>query len=756
MEQYSNPFSTSRYLGEIRKALDDSFVRGTLGSIHDEETELLLQELPAFAVGPTLQDGSADLYLCLFSVQHATLEPYWSPEEWPNEDIEAMTSESFFIGIRVATIQKNAGYGLSISPPKRRHRINYSLEEADPYIVEEFLTTYPTYTWLYRLNEHDETLLYKVARSLARYLSLFESFNFGAFITVLIDGLLLLRLGEGHFANILDEVYQSASRDPPNGHVIDTDGRKVEVLSSKTVDLEKHPLLLAEDHDSHRKVLLQASRGKSLTTEGHKLAATTFDGKKTTTSSGLRVGSPVRVPTAKDMQEAIVPEVSENAIGIPVAPVKGLDPKEGEHYFEIVVEPGVTSLNAAIIGPTRSGKTNFIKTFIVQLARHNLQVEQQGLNTNRFGAIFIDKQGEFATKIKDLHGISTSLGGQFVLLDPMDGYYARIRIEDIPLPQLLDDQDYDKYGQIIYRMIKWACKEKGLPPATEKNGKARNPRIRYQYLTPSILTFLLTIDPNALREFREWDNNTFAINQIQAALRRIQHLSDEKFAKLFQMEYNKGEYKSIETRESLEEFIINAQRKGVIIILNLASLDPVGVQSRESRFIVRYCLNVLRRERKRLFSQLGEKEFRRQAPIFYVIDEEATSELSSENVDYHMWIESVTSASKLLIGNIFVFQSTLGIKPLLLSQLSGFSTIFPIPQQRDRENVLAGAAIKDLNLYEEYLAEGGLGTAVISSEAYGRRGFVVHTIQFDHYLEQVAANIFPLPRKITSHNSEQS
>ncbi len=594
MEQYSNPFSTSRYLGEIRKAVDSSFVQGTLGSVHDEEEVLLLQELPAFAVSPALQDGSADLYLCLFSVQHATLEPYWSPEEWPSEDIEAMTSESFFIGLRVATIRTNKDYGLSIEPAKYRHRINYSLEEADPYVVEEFLDTYPTYAWLYRLNEHDETLLYKVARPLARYLSQFEKFNFGAFITVLIDGLLLLRLGEGHFANILDEVYKAASHNPPLGHVINTDGRKVEVLSSQTGDLEQHPLLLAEDHDSHRKVLLQASRGKSLTTESHKLAATTFEGEKTTTSSGLRVGSPVRIPNAEDMQEAIIPDISGKAIAIPVAPIKGLDPSRGDHYFGIIVEPGVTSLNAAVIGPTRSGKTNFIKTFIVQLARHNLEVETQNVDTNRFGAIFIDKQGEFSTRINDLRNISADLGNQFVVLDPLDGYYARIRLGDIPLSQLLDTEDYDKYGQILYRMIKWACKEKSFSPATEKSGKARDPRIQYQYLTPSILSFLLTLDPVELREFQEWDNKTFTIGQIQAALRRLQPLGDEKFAKLFQMEYRQGKYEALDARESLEEFIISAQQKGIIIVLNLASLDPVGVQSKESRFVVNYCLNVLR------------------------------------------------------------------------------------------------------------------------------------------------------------------
>ncbi len=758
MHEVKQPIhSTGLYLGEIRTAIDSSFVRGIIGTIQDEEEELLLNELPAFAVGPVQRDGTVDLYLCLYSSQKAIIETYWSDEEWDINEIEALTTEAFFIGLRIATIKNHGSFGITFDPPKLKHRINYSLYEADPLIIDDFLKQNPSYSWLYRLNEHDETLLHKVGQGLARYLSKFQNFDFGSFLTVLIDGLLLLRLGEGHFAYILEEIYSAANEETPLGHVINTDGRKVEIISTNTVDLDETPVLVAEDKMSQRKVLIQATKGRSLKTNGYKIAAATFKGEKTSTSSGLRIGSPVRVPTENDLRDAIKPEIIGTAVAIPIAPLKGVNIERKDFYFEIIVEPGVTSLNAAIIGPTRSGKTNVVKTFLVQLARHNIMIEKQGLSFNKFGAIFLDKQGEFSSQINVIHDVSPLLQSEFMLLDPTVGMYARIRLQDVHLSVLLEKEDWGKYGKILSKLIQWLCKEKGFKPATKRNGKERNAREKYEYLTPKIVEFLLDLSGKNIKEFQNWSEKAYQIQQVQAALRRLQIFTDDRFINLFQISYVDGKYEEIHEQNTLEDFLINAQRNGFILILDLSNLDPVGIQSREAKFLTNYCLNVLHKARKRLFTRLGEKEFRRNVPIFYIIDEEATSELTAPNVDYNMWIESVTGASKLLLGNIFVFQSTLGIKPLLLSQLSGFSIIFPIPQQKDRENVMAGAAINDIGLYEEYLSESKVGTALAASEAYGRRGFIIKTKRFEYFLEEAALGYFPTPRVIIGYeNNVQS
>lgn len=712
-------------LGKIVRSRQNYLATGRIAGNIEVEKNYQVKELPIFALGQPGESGARDLFFCYFEDQLANMELLQLGTDrsdlYQNSVfLEDLTSDNYFTAIRLGNVKNGQ---MNMFPGTTMIKPNIYLSPAPDNTVEQFVKRDQEYSWVYTLSYYNPDFLVTLSPLIAMKLKDIRGFEPVLYCQKVFE---IITSGKrfplGHLVKVINDIYSACDLPVPAGYALESKGNEISIASSKPHDISKNPLLETSNSHNGQKMVVQCKRGLGLRTQAQKFVIIDKGNELITQGSGVAPGAPFYPVTWQSLQSFFYPQ-QKSVLTIPAGFVMGVEFAKGDYpEFPIMLVPGETSLNACIAGVTRSGKTNFIKELLLTFAMHDYQVQEGYYKYNRIGALVFDKQGEFAAAYREVMQSIPHLAPFIEILEPEAEMASRLRLEDISLVTLVEESTAQSPDVTLLNMIKWAVKTKDIP-GVEYRGK------QVKKMNASLLNYFL--NGATQQDWAEFCKETkYQKINVDAVIRQLRKLEDSSLASVVQLEFDGEEIKQpvIDNPRSanLLARVFGAQRQGKILIIDLSRIPGFSSQSRAINVLRSVILKDLEKDRQDQRLKLGEKKFRDEMPIFFIVNEEATAEMYSRSADeVQAWIDAVTQANKHLLGNIFIFQSTRKIDPLVLSQLAGFSVIFRISQQADRDILMKSAAMRNITDFEETVADLETGYAVAACQLLQSRGLKI-------------------------------
>jgi len=727
---------STRVVGRIIRSRQNFLALGRFAGDLEIDRHDQVSELPAFATGMVNGDGSRDFFFCYFGEQEANIEYIRHDfddkrgDDWTSGIVDLL-EDSYFLAIRLGRITNG-----SFDPLPSRFRIkpNTYLSLAREEDIEIFLKGIGDCSWVYVLDHFTSDFLITLASQVAMELQKMSGFNPRFYCLKVFEGLLSSgSYPRGFIVKLMDDLYRACLLPLPAGYIVESSGNKLLIASARPLDIAETTLLETSDLFTSRTTILQCKSSMGYMTEAKKFIQISADGEIVGIPSGVVPGSPVYPANWNSMKVFFNP-VDRNILRIPAGFVTGVTKDEGVYpVYPLLFEPGVSSLNACIAGVTRSGKTNAVMQFLLSFARHDSLVAANHYTFNRIGALVFDKQGEFAAAFREITGSFSELAPFIEIIDPVNNPAGKLRLEDLSLALLMEDSRATNPDVTLQKMIKWATGKKEIAVDSQAGSRKK--------MTPALLDFFLNkVSYDGLKEFTR--ETGFTLGNVNAVIRQLRKLEDSSLSSILQLVFEEGEVRELQVadprRMNLLARVFGAQRNGKMLVIDLSNMPGFSGQSRAVNILRKVVLRNLEQDRQKQRKTLGEKKFREETPLFFIVNEEATAEMYSRSVsEIQAWIDSVTQANKHLLGNIFIFQTLKRIDPLVLSQLAGFSLIFRISQQADRENLMSSAAIMNISDFADIIADLETGCAIASNQLLQSKGVRIMIPSWERFVEEL-------------------